>query len=392
MSDISSVIGIIESVFDILQTNIVIPILASLIIGWIGSWLLRKPEMSKRDKDFADLEKKIKKNDKQLKRQSKLLKDNEISLNTLNDELSNRESVIEGAREKIKELDTRAKEVIFAKDRHIESLNKSLADKDRNIMKLTKRIQVMESNRKKGGVDLKKQVETITDLQNQLVERSDQIASLKEEIADLNNLMQKNISERDSHIDKLSNSFRANNEKISMLSERLQVKDETIQSKQDQISKKDEDVKEQKDKFSEQSLFIKSLSDERSDLQEQIQKILRRAEDAETREIEMGNALKTKDHEYASLHQRTRRMQDDFTHILGIGQKSSSALKNAGIKSFSKLAETDVDRISEVLEKENPSLLKKADPATWVEQARIAAEGDWEALVKLQKSIKAAKS
>jgi chromosome segregation ATPase len=157
--------------------------------------------MSKRDKDFVKLEKIIKKNDKQLKRQSKLLNNNEISLNTLNDELSNRESVIEGAREKIIELNTRSKEVIFAKDRHIETLNKSLADKDKNIMKLTKQVQVMEPNEKKRRVDLNKQVETITDLQNQLVERNDQIASLKEMIADLNNLIQENNSERDSQID-----------------------------------------------------------------------------------------------------------------------------------------------------------------------------------------------
>jgi predicted flap endonuclease-1-like 5' DNA nuclease len=248
---------------------------------------------------------------------------------------------------------------------------------------------MMESNEKKGRVDLEKQVETITNLQNQLVERNDQIASLKEMIADLNNLIQENNSERDSQIDKLSNTIRANNEKISIQSQRLQEKDETIQSKQDQISKKEENIQE---RASEQSLYIKNLSDERSDLQEQIQKIMRRAEDAEAREIEMGNALKTKDLEYASLHQRTRRMQDDFTHILGIGQKISSALKNAGIKSFSKLAETGVNRINEVLEKGNPSLLKKTDSSSWSEQARIAAEGDWEALVKLQKSIKAAKS
>ena len=155
---------------------------------------------------------------------------------------------------------------------------------------------------------------------------------------------------------------------------------------------REEDIQEQKDKFNEQSLDLKNLNEERSDLVEQIQKIMTRAEDAEAKEIEMGNALKIKDLEYASLHQRTRRMQDDFTHIAGIGQKISSTLKNAGIKSFSKLAETDAKHIHEILEKKTPSLLKKTDPTTWSEQARIAAEGDWEALSNLKKSIKAAKS
>ena len=134
------------------------------------------------------------------------------------------------------------------------------------------------------------------------------------------------------------------------------------------------------------------MTKEKTDLQDHIQKILARVENAKAREIEMGNALKTKDLEYVSIHQRTKRMQDDFTHITGIGQKTSSLLKNAGIKSFSKLAETDVKHINEILEKKNPSLLKKTDPTTWPEQARIAAAGDWEALTNLKKSIKAAKS
>jgi predicted flap endonuclease-1-like 5' DNA nuclease len=327
-----------------------------------------------------------------LKRQGETLEHNETSLNTLNDELSNRESVIEGAREKINELNTRAKEIIFAKDRHIETLNVSLADKDKNIGKLTKRVQVMESNEKKGRAEQNKQVETITSLQSQLVERSDQIAFLKEEMAELKNLMQESITERDSQINTLSSTIEVNNEKIGILTERLQVKEDIIQSKQDLISKKEEDIQEQKDKFDERSRYIKNLSDEKSDLLEKIQKLLTRTKEAEAREIEMGNTLKTKDLEYASLHQRMRRMQDDFTHLAGIGRKTSSMLKNAGIKSFSKLAKTNVKQISEILEKNSPSLLKKTDPSTWPEQARIAAEGDWDALANLKRSVKVAKS
>jgi predicted flap endonuclease-1-like 5' DNA nuclease len=382
----------IQSVLDIMQTNIIIPVSASFIIGMIGSWLLYRQKIGRSVRYIEELEKSAKKNAKLLKRQGETLEHNETSLNTLNDELSNRESVIEGAREKINELNTRAKEIIFAKDRHIETLNVSLADKDKNIGKLTKRVQVMESNEKKGRAEQNKQVETITSLQSQLVERSDQIAFLKEEMAELKNLMQESITERDSQINTLSSTIEVNNEKIGILTERLQVKEDIIQSKQDLISKKEEDIQEQKDKFDERSLYIKNLSDEKSDLLEKIQKILTRTKEAEAREIEMGNTLKTKDLEYASLHQRMRRMQDDFTHLAGIGRKTSSMLKNAGINSFSKLAKTNVKQISEILEKNSPSLLKKTDPSTWPEQARIAAEGDWDALANLKRSVKAAKS
>ena len=81
-------------------------------------------------------------------------------------------------------------------------------------------------------------------------------------------------------------------------------------------------------------------------------------------------------------------MQDDFTHIMGIGPKVSSVLRSAGIKTFTKLASTDIDKITEILEDENPSLLRLTDPSTWSEQARLASEGDWEALTTLQENLK----
>ena len=139
----------IQAVVDIMQSNIIIQISASFIIGMIGSWLLLGPKMRKRDKYIVELEKSTKKHAKQLKKQSGSLKENETSLKTLSDELSNRENMIVSEREKIIDLSERAKEVIVAKDRHIETLNTSLADKDKNIMALTKRAQVMESNEKK---------------------------------------------------------------------------------------------------------------------------------------------------------------------------------------------------------------------------------------------------
>jgi predicted flap endonuclease-1-like 5' DNA nuclease len=388
MVDMQSIIGIMGNVVDIIRVNI-IPISGSLVTGMLGTWLFFRPKIGKRNEYIEELEKSTKKQAKQLKNQGESLEHHETSLTSLNQELSERENVINDAREKISELNDRAKEIIFAKDRHIETLNNALETKEQDIKKLTKRAQEIETKENKGTLELKKQVKTIADLQSQLIERSDQIASLKEERADSENRMQKSISERDSHIDKLSDSVEANNEKISMLTERLQEKDEVIQSYQDQISKMEESIHE---RAREQGLQIKNLSDERSDLLEQIQKIMTRAEEAESREIEMGNALKTKDLEYASLHQRTRRMHDDFTHLAGIGKKISTTLNNAGIKTFSKLADTDVNHIREVLEKENPALLKLSNPATWPEQARIAAEGDWEALSNLQKSIKATKS
>jgi predicted flap endonuclease-1-like 5' DNA nuclease len=79
---------------------------------------------------------------------------------------------------------------------------------------------------------------------------------------------------------------------------------------------------------------------------------------------------------------------DDLKRIEGIGPKISSLLEAAGIKTFAQLAATEVDRISQILEEADPKLLQLADPKTWPRQAKLAAEGKWDALEKWQERLK----
>ena len=79
---------------------------------------------------------------------------------------------------------------------------------------------------------------------------------------------------------------------------------------------------------------------------------------------------------------------DDLKRIEGIGPKISGVLQAAGIATFAQLADTDVDRIGQILADSDPNLLRLANPATWPEQARLAAEGQWEALEELQGELK----
>ena len=82
---------------------------------------------------------------------------------------------------------------------------------------------------------------------------------------------------------------------------------------------------------------------------------------------------------------------DDLTRVEGIGPKISEVLQGAGITTYAQLADTDVDRIKQILEEADPKLLQLADPATWPRQAKLAASGKWEALEKWQERLKGGK-
>ena len=66
-------------------------------------------------------------------------------------------------------------------------------------------------------------------------------------------------------------------------------------------------------------------------------------------------------------------------------------LEAAGIKTFAQLAETDVDRIEQILKDEDPNLSNLADPSTWPRQAKLAASGKWDALEKWQGRLRGGK-
>jgi len=76
---------------------------------------------------------------------------------------------------------------------------------------------------------------------------------------------------------------------------------------------------------------------------------------------------------------------DDLVAIEGIGPKIAGVLKAAGIATFADLAATDASRLSDILHDAN---LRLADPATWPEQAQLAAEGKWDEFKALQNSLK----
>jgi predicted flap endonuclease-1-like 5' DNA nuclease len=77
---------------------------------------------------------------------------------------------------------------------------------------------------------------------------------------------------------------------------------------------------------------------------------------------------------------------DDLTLIEGIGPKLSAVLQQAGISTWAKLAQTDIGELQRILDE--AGIAKISDPATWPEQATLAAAGDWDGLEKLQGELK----
>ena len=88
------------------------------------------------------------------------------------------------------------------------------------------------------------------------------------------------------------------------------------------------------------------------------------------------------------LRERSLRAEvnDDLTRIEGIGPKIQQLLNEKGIRTYRKLASTPADRLKKILESVGGTF-RTHDPTTWPEQAKLAATGEWEALVYLQDEL-----
>jgi len=80
------------------------------------------------------------------------------------------------------------------------------------------------------------------------------------------------------------------------------------------------------------------------------------------------------------------RQHDYLRRIEGIGPKTSSVLLEAGITTFSQLADTDVEDLKQILAA--GGLGDMVDPSSWPDQASLAEAGDWDALDQLQDKLR----
>ncbi len=81
---------------------------------------------------------------------------------------------------------------------------------------------------------------------------------------------------------------------------------------------------------------------------------------------------------------------DDLTKIEGIGKKIASLLNKENINTFKDLSKISIKKLQLILDTAG-SKFNIHDPGTWPKQAKLAASGDWDTLVKLQEELKGGK-
>lgn len=84
----------------------------------------------------------------------------------------------------------------------------------------------------------------------------------------------------------------------------------------------------------------------------------------------------------------TPEAEDDLKIIEGIGPAIETILKNAGIRTFAELAQSDPDEMESILQVVDPRM-RVHDAGTWPAQARLAMNNEWEVLKDYQEQLRA---
>ncbi|MBU1820693.1 MAG: 50S ribosomal protein L17 [Bacteroidetes bacterium] len=110
-----------------------------------------------------------------------------------------------------------------------------------------------------------------------------------------------------------------------------------------------------------------------------------------TRRSRRGGGKKSESTETAqaapvAVEEKATAQSDDLEKVEGIGPKIAEVLTEAGIDTFAKLAESTPEAIREILDNAG-SQFASHDPATWPQQATLAAEGKWDELKTWQDEL-----
>ena len=261
----------------------------------------------------------------------------------------------------------------------------------RKIKKQKINIEELESS-------IKNEKKSVRNLKNELREYEKQLDELNGQVnqeEEINKDLNLQVEERENYLteltEKISKLEKYSGSKISKLELLASKQNSQIGELNSQLKNREEIIKNLNSQVKEQIKNIDTIKIKNDELDQQNQHLSIRVKEADTRIVEVEKKRLDLNKEVSNLRTQKPAMQDKFSYLTGIGKKVSSILRLAGIETFSQLAATDVNRIREILEEANPSLLNITDPTTWPEQARLAAIGDWTTLSALEESIKKSK-
>ena len=276
-------------------------------------------------------------------------------------------------------------------EKKIEKLRTSLKNKDAKLKDLKEESLGHESNIEGLQKMIAKKDKNIRQISAQVKERDDSVSGLNHDLSDLRatrDSLNVQLDKREETISLLRDQIKEKDDSIKGLEEDLNALEEKSQESNTRAERAESGTLERDKAIEERANSIKTMKKDLTTLEKKAQDALTRAETAEAGITKLEKELEERSQEAASQKARIRSMQDDLTVIDGIGPRVSSVLRSAGVTSFSKLAEKEPEEIQGILVAENPSLTRLTDPSTWHEQARMAADNDWEGLKALQDDIK----
>ena len=188
------------------------------------------------------------------------------------------------------------------------------------------------------------------------------------------------ISDLEKIIGNLQSSGDEKDVTLTELETLLHEQETIVQVLNDQMHQKDEAIL---DLTSKSAILVQSINDlkkEITNLQNLNQDLSARIENSETRVEALNTSLSERESEVIACTVRMKLMQDNLSIIPGIGPKFSYLLRSANIDTFEKLAATSVEKIREIIERDNPNLLRIIDPSNWPDQARLVKEGNLDSL------------
>ena len=109
-------------------------------------------------------------------------------------------------------------------------------------------------------------------------------------------------------------------------------------------------------------------------------------EEVEAKDVAPVAAKETPKVEPVAVKEEKATEADDLEKVEGIGPKIAEVLTEAGIDTFAKLADSTPEAIREIMDAAG-SQFASHDPATWPQQAKMAADGKWDELKAWQDEL-----